>query len=1107
MDQRQPEEPKRPRSRLVVEERDNFIRNQEQLLSPRTRQIYEERVSLRARALEIDQTQPASSHKDDWEQRVMPMDSSHTGQFNEMKAVLGLPIPRPAMSKMSTSGYSEALNMQRLPDEEVHSTQKDVFNEGVTSTGYVGLPLPRPAMSQTSKSAYSEALNMQRMLDDQDHPGRKDDLSKTNDNVAAESIVLPLPRPTNSRPENAYSEALKMQTFLNEQVGQVRASVRDSDQGNLSKPEELPALPCPRPAVRDLHHNSEELERKSDEHVKTGDLLNVGTDFGNKSLTESPQHPHLSRKDETVYSEALKMQELLEKQSHRLGTSRKDHDKVLNQKSRPASSSSNQINEKQVEEQKIAANFKAESGNSDLIVSPIKPKENEVLGIEKAPKVGKDPDLRQENEAFREALRLQELLEEQSMLRSSGTFSAKNSSVQANQRQHWPTFLQNQDTSSWEKDVMEKNLSSDQIFRENVSSVGEPNKPVQTSGQSQLAGLGSLSPEFCRSVTKPHLDFEEERAHERQLEESSETNVGMRNTLSPTSEREQEWNRRKRQHAPGDGNDNNSKALCKEKAFQKQFNPGENISQYQENALSQSLLSNENPSVSCITLTLDRGPKTPEPEMQLILPQPTHSSYEVNPRQSDPHSMSTTTTSQNKDTAIGFDWDLLKQDQLKESTSSKPETAKNRLKNKAANFVQRQNMSNNPRTRTPDDEMQVILPKPTYSSANNAHSSKTAPQSDASVSQSKESGTGFDWDLLKQNPQKESNELEEQKNDEGINNERTRTESEASLSSFSSLSIISGSSSIVELSPLRVPQSSAEQHPSPVVSRRRRRRPPPYVAQHSQPPPHFFTQQHVRPIAPPSYGGLPHLPVVPPSYGGLYPLPIMPQFTNDQLCPQPDTHSSTVQWEAQTEDFLKSIGAKAGRHSREKRRSPTRKKSSERARSRSRERRKSRDKGRKRDHHAKPSSSKSREKQRVSLEKAGSSTSTKAKQNVKPKSSLAESQRRSQEKAEPENKAEKLCVCCLARTHDVKDCPKFSGLGVNERWTIVRNLSVKLCVKCLDVGHFVEECDVKKETRNRWSEVCCDRYHALMHICNIKPNENKPVFLNELLLNGLLSVF
>ena len=95
MDQRQPEEPTRPRSRLVVEERDNFIRNQEQLLSPRTRQIYEERVSLRARGLEIGQAQPASRNQDGSEQRAMPMDSSHTGQFNEMKAVLGLPKCQP----------------------------------------------------------------------------------------------------------------------------------------------------------------------------------------------------------------------------------------------------------------------------------------------------------------------------------------------------------------------------------------------------------------------------------------------------------------------------------------------------------------------------------------------------------------------------------------------------------------------------------------------------------------------------------------------------------------------------------------------------------------------------------------------------------------------------------------------------------------------------------------------------------------------------------------------------------------------------------------------------------------------------------------------------
>lgn len=1069
MDQQQAEETMGPSLRLVVEERDNFIRSQEHLLSPRTRQIYEERVSLRVRTLEIGQEQPASRFQDfdDREKQATPMHSSHPmGQFIETKVcsetVLGLPLPRPAMSKMESSGFSESLNMPREADEQVHLIQKDPLKEAGSSTESVGLPLPRPAISRTNQSAYSEALNMQKMLEDQVLPTRKDHLKETNE----ESFVLPLPRPSMLKPEHSrYSEGLKMQTFLTEQVEQIRTSVRGLDQVNLNNPEQSPALPCPRPAGTDSHCNvySEKLE----------DPLNVDTK--NKMLPKSdrPSHPYspVSRMDESVYSEALKMQELLEEQSHRLVTNRNDLGKDLNQKSKPPSSS-NQLIERQIEKRINAATLE----NFSQIVPPIKPKQNEVSDDWKVPKLEKDLGLRQANKPFLEALRLQELLEEQTKLRSYGILSeeAKNSSLQGNQQQQRPPFLQKEDTRSREE-MTEKNISPDQILRGNISSVDQSDISVETSG------YRNLSPGICCSVGKSHLDFEEERAQERQLviqtrekkgssEVFDKSNVKTKSTHSPTSEKEQEWIGRKRQHAPGDDYEANSKELCKEKYLRNQCNPFEILSQHLENV-------HENHSIITTTLTLDHGPKTPEPEMQLILPKPTHSSYEVNPRQTDFHSMAAET---NKDAEKGFDWDLLKQDQSKESTSIKPEKAKNRLK-KAANLVR----SKNQRSRTPEDEMQVILPKPTYSSANNSHLSKI----EASIIHSKESRSGFDWDLLKQDQPKESKSSENRNKEEEMkiasnmeseeqcqSNKRTRKDSETSLSSFSSLSIISGSSSIVELTPLRAPQPFAEQHPKPMKSRRQQKN----AWRRRQPPSHFIT--------PPLYGGgLPPLPVMPHYYDGTpLSLPIVPQYTNAHLYPQPETTSSTVQWEAQTNEFLKSIGAKTGRHSRERRRTPTPKRLS-RSRSRSRERQK---KERRREK-TKPSSSKPRDEKR---EKGESSTTTKTKVNVEPSSSQVEGQK-IQEKAETGNKSEIICICCLARTHVVKDCSKFSGLSVTERWTIVRHLSVKFCVRCLDVGHFVEECnDKKKKTTNRWSEVCCDRFHALMHNCSIKPIESaKPV--------------
>ena len=1072
MDQQQAEETKGPSLRLIVEERDNFIRNQEQLLSPKTRQIYEERVSLRVRTLEIGQEQPASRFKDfdDREKRgATPMHSGHPmGQFIETKVcsetLLGLPLPHPAMSNMESSFFSESLNMPREVNEQAHLIRIDQLKE---AEHVVGLPLPRPMISRRNQNAYSEALNMQKMLEDQVLPICKDHLKETN----KESFVLPLPQPSMSKPVHShYSEGQKMQTFLTEQVVQISKSVCGLNQvNNLNKPEQLPALPCPRPSGTNSHRNV-----YSENFV---DPLNMDTK--NKRLPESdlPSHPHspVSRMDESVYSEALKMHELLEEQSHRLVTNRNDSGKVLKQKYKSASSF-NQLIERQIEEDTNAATLE----NLGQNVPPFKPKQNEVLDSWKVPKLEKDLGLVPANKPFLEALRLQELLEEQTKIRSFGILSeeAKNSSLQGNQRQQRPPFLQKEDTRSHE-DVTDKNLFPDQILRENISSVDQSDISVETSGHRNLL------PGICRPVGKSHLDFEEERAQERQLliqtrekkgssKVFDKSSVEMKSSHSPTSEKEHKWIGRKRQHAPDNDYEAISKELFKEKHLRNQFNPFEILIQHQENAHNY-----ENHSISTITLTLDHGPKTPEPEIQLIVPKPTHSSYEVNPRQTDFHS---TTAEMNKDAEKGFDWDLLKQDQSKELTYIKPEKAKNRLK-KAANLVR----SKNQRSRTPEDEMQVILPKPTYSSGNNSHWSKTKE----SIIQGKESRAGFDWDLLKQDQPKESKSSEKQNQEEEMkiasnmepeeqckSNKRTRKDSERSLSSFSSLSIISGSSSIVELSPPRATQPFAEQHPRPKKSQRRRKN----VWRRRQPPSHFIT--------PPLYGGgLPALPVMPHCYDGMpLPLPIMPKYTNAQLYPQPETTSSTVRWEAQTDEFLTSIGAKTGRHSRGRRRTRTPKRLS-RSRSRSRERQRSRNKERRREK-TKRSSSKPRDEKR---EKAGSSTTTKTKVNVEPSSSQVEGQK-IQEKAETGNIPEILCICCLARSHVVKDCLKFSGLSVTERWTIVRHLSVKFCVRCLDVGHFVEECNVKKKTTNRWSEVCCDRYHTLMHKCSIKPIESaKPV--------------
>jgi hypothetical protein len=77
-----------------------------------------------------------------------------------------------------------------------------------------------------------------------------------------------------------------------------------------------------------------------------------------------------------------------------------------------------------------------------------------------------------------------------------------------------------------------------------------------------------------------------------------------------------------------------------------------------------------------------------------------------------------------------------------------------------------------------------------------------------------------------------------------------------------------------------------------------------------------------------------------------------------------------------------------------------------------------------------------------------------------------------------------LCVCCLARDHLIAQCQKFVDLPMNDRWTIVRKLSVKFCVKCLNVDHVVTECDLVKNASH--SGTCCDRYHTLLHPCTIK---------------------
>ena len=83
-----------------------------------------------------------------------------------------------------------------------------------------------------------------------------------------------------------------------------------------------------------------------------------------------------------------------------------------------------------------------------------------------------------------------------------------------------------------------------------------------------------------------------------------------------------------------------------------------------------------------------------------------------------------------------------------------------------------------------------------------------------------------------------------------------------------------------------------------------------------------------------------------------------------------------------------------------------------------------------------------------------------------------------------------LCVCCLARNHLIANCQKFVELSLNDRWTIVRKLSVKFCVKCLNVDHMVTECDLRKSASH--ADSCCDRFHNLLHLCT---NMNRSVSL------------